>query len=142
MEKQAHLEQGKQQLKERLVRAGKATNEVFDLMKIPVEFLYRESLVEIGAQEAYIDELKDELKSLRSENKSLKSRVEQLTALCTDHRLQLRGDERIKKLKAKNEELTNRYHILKRNNAELVMRFVALESELKQLRELVAQASE
>ena len=48
--------------------------EVFDLMKIPVEALYREALCEIGEQEAYIEELKATIQQLEKENRELKNK--------------------------------------------------------------------
>lgn len=44
----------------------------FDLMKIPVEWLYREALYEIGEQESYIEELKAAIQTLQDENEKLK----------------------------------------------------------------------
>ena len=51
-----------------------------DLMKIPVEYLYKEALREIGEQEAYIDELKSTINDLRAElnNPSAKAEKQKL----------------------------------------------------------------
>ena len=53
--------------------------EAFDLMKIPIEWLYQDALREIGEQESYIEELKAEIENLQKEINDLKN-TEQLSA--------------------------------------------------------------
>lgn len=71
MEDSEKIKKGKNVLRIKL--KGKKYNESsFDLMKIPVEWLYQEALCEIGEQESYIEELKTDILSLQEENEKLK----------------------------------------------------------------------
>ena len=47
----------------RLKGKGIGDESVHDLLKLPIEVLYTEALREIGEQEAYIDELQNDIKS-------------------------------------------------------------------------------
>ena len=71
MEDSEKIKKGKNVFRIKL--KGKKYNESsFDLMKIPVEWLYQEALCEIGEQESYIEELKTDVLSLQEENEKLK----------------------------------------------------------------------
>lgn len=61
------------------LRGKKYDVEAFDLMKIPIEWLYQDALREIGEQESYIEELKAEIENLQKEINDLKN-TEQLSA--------------------------------------------------------------
>lgn len=91
MEDSEKIKKGKNVLRIKL--KGKKYNESsFDLMKIPVEWLYREALCEIGEQESYIEELKATIQTLQEENEKLKQGL-------------LKVDSRELRLEVKREEL-------------------------------------
>ena len=66
MEKSEKLKKGSEVVALRMRVKGHG-DEVFDLMKIPVEVLYREALCEIGEQKSYIEELEATVKQLKKE---------------------------------------------------------------------------
>lgn len=51
----------------------------FDLMKIPIEWLYQEALREIGEQESYIEELNANIRNLQNDNFELRRTLELIT---------------------------------------------------------------
>ena len=69
MDKDNCIKRGRDQLRIRLKSKGCSDESAHDLFKIPVEALYAEALREIGEQEAYIEELQNEIQSLKTENK-------------------------------------------------------------------------
>lgn len=72
------ITKGRDRLRVKL-RGKKYDVEAFDLMKIPIEWLYQDALREIGEQESYIEELKAEIENLQKEINDLKN-TEQLSA--------------------------------------------------------------
>lgn len=72
------ITKGRDRLRIKL-RGKKYDVEAFDLMKIPIEWLYQDALREIGEQESYIEELKAEIENLQKEINDLKN-TEQLSA--------------------------------------------------------------
>ena len=78
MDKDNHIKRGRDQLRIRLKSKGIGDESAHDLLKLPIEVLYTEALREIGEQEAYIDELQNEIKSLKTENKCLRINVDAL----------------------------------------------------------------
>lgn len=80
-----------------------------DLMKIPVEHLYKEALREIGEQEAYIDELKSTINDLRAElnNPSAKAEKQKLLKELKREDLYQNQKNVIKKCREENKKLKN-----------------------------------
>ena len=80
-----------------------------DLMKIPVEHLYKEALREIGEQEAYIDELKSTINDLRAElnNPSAKAEKQKLLKELKREELYQNQKNVLKKCREENKKLKN-----------------------------------
>ena len=74
------------------LKGKRQSDSSFDLMKIPVEWLYQEALCEIGEQESYIEELKAEIAKLQEENEEIKKGI-------------VKEDNRELRLEIKREEL-------------------------------------
>ena len=66
MDSKEKIRKGENVLRLKL-KDNKISESPFDLMKIPIEFLYEKALCEIGEQESYIEELKDVVQKLQTE---------------------------------------------------------------------------
>lgn len=99
------ITKGRDRLRVKL-RGKKYDVEAFDLMKIPIEWLYQDALREIGEQESYIEELKAEIMPLRKENNELKRTLQ----LITEERCSSRVDVK---------ELNATQYVLNSNNEEI-----------------------
>ncbi len=71
----------------------------FDLMKIPVEWLYSEALCKIGEQESYIEELKSHIEELKATTQKLQEENDKLKKGL------LKADNRALRLEVKREEM-------------------------------------
>lgn len=117
----------------RIKLKGKKYNESsFDLMKIPVEWLYQEALCEIGEQESYIEELKTDILSLPEENEKLKRGYTKSEN--RELRLEIKREElyqvqqrELRKYRQQRDELRNRIYDL----ITLVTKYQSEISELK-----------
>lgn len=117
----------------RIKLKGKKYNESsFDLMKIPVEWLYQEALCEIGEQESYIEELKTDILSLQEENEKLKRGYTKSEN--RELRLEIKREElyqvqqrELRKYRQQRDELRNRIYDL----ITLVTKYQSEISELK-----------
>ena len=119
----------------RLKGKSKGDESVHDLLKLPIEVLYTEALREIGEQEAYIDELQNEIKSLKTENKCLRINVDALAQQGKRDSKAIKREELYQQQNARNLALSRRNRELMNCNSELIARIVKLQSELKMLRE-------
>ena len=135
MDKDNHIKRGRDQLRIRLKSKGIGDESVHDLLKIPIEVLYAEALREIGEQEAYIDELQNEIKSLKTENKCLRINVDTLSLQGKSDSKAIKREELYQQQNARNLALSRRNKELVNCNSELITRIVKLQSELKMLRE-------
>lgn len=66
MDSKEKIRKGENVLRLKL-KDNKISESPFDLMKIPIEFLYEKALCEIREQESYIEELKDVIQKLQKE---------------------------------------------------------------------------
>jgi hypothetical protein len=135
MDKDNCIKRGRDQLRIRLKSKGCSDESAHDLFKIPVEALYAEALREIGEQEAYIDELQNEIKSLKTENKCLRINVDALAQQGKSDSKAIKREELYQQQNARNLALSRRNRELMNCNSELIARIVKLQSELKMLRE-------
>ena len=135
MDKDNHIKRGRDQLRIRLKSKGCSDESAHDLFKIPVEALYAEALREIGEQEAYIEELQNEIKSLKTENKCLRINVDTLSLQGKSDSKAIKREELYQQQNARNLALSRRNKELVNCNSELITRIVKLQSELKMLRE-------
>ena len=119
----------------RLKSKGCSYESAHDLFKIPVEALYAEALREIGEQEAYIEELQNEIKSLKTENKCLRINADTLSLQGKSDSKAIKREELYQQQNARNLALSRRNKELVNCNSELITRIVKLQSELKMLRE-------
>ena len=134
MDKDNHIKRGRDQLRVRLKSKGIGDESVHDLLKIPIEVLYAEALREIGEQEAYIDELQNEIKSLKTENKCMRINVDALAQQGKSDSRAIKREELYKLQNARNLALSRRNRELTTCNSELITRIVKLQSEIKMLR--------
>lgn len=131
MDDSEKIKKGKNVLRIKL--KGKKYNESsFDLMKIPVEWLYQEALCEIGEQESYIEELKTDILSLQKENENLKRGYTKSEN--RELRLEIKREElyqvqqrELRKSRLQREEMRNRIYDL----ITLVTKYQSEISELK-----------
>lgn len=131
MDDSEKIKKGKNVLRIKL--KGKKYNESsFDLMKIPVEWLYQEALCEIGEQESYIEELKADILSLQKENENLKRGYTKSEN--RELRLEIKREElyqvqqrELRKSRLQREEMRNRIYDL----ITLVTKYQSEISELK-----------
>lgn len=131
MEDSEKIKKGKNVLRIKL--KGKKYNESsFDLMKIPIEWLYQEALCEIGEQESYIEELKTDILSLQEENEKLKRGYTKSEN--RELRLEIKREElyqvqqrELRKYRQQRDELRNRIYDL----ITLVTKYQSEISELK-----------
>ena len=131
MEDSEKIKKGKNVLRIKL--KGKKYNESsFDLMKIPIEWLYQEALCEIGEQESYIEELKTDILSLQEENEKLKCGYTKSEN--RELRLEIKREElyqvqqrELRKYRQQRDELRNRIYDL----ITLVTKYQSEISELK-----------
>ena len=135
MDKEKHIKRGRDQMRIRLKGKSKGDESVHDLLKLPIEVLYTEALREIGEQEAYIDELQNEIKSLKTENKCLRINVDALAQQGKRDSKAIKREELYQQQNARNLALSRRNRELMNCNSELIARIVKLQSELKMLRE-------
>ena len=135
MDKDNCIKRGRDQLRIRLKSKGCSDESAHDLFKIPVEALYAEALREIGEQEAYIEELQNEIKSLKTENKCLRINVDTLSLQGKSDSKAIKREELYQQQNARNLALSRRNKELVNCNSELITRIVKLQSELKMLRE-------
>lgn len=135
MDKDNCMKRGRDQLRIRLKSKGCSDESAHDLFKIPVEALYAEALREIGEQEAYIEELQNEIKSLKTENKCLRINVDTLSLQGKSDSKAIKREELYQQQNARNLALSRRNKELVNCNSELITRIVKLQSELKMLRE-------
>ncbi len=131
MEDSEKIKKGKNVLRIKL--KGKKYNESsFDLMKIPIEWLYQEALCEIGEQESYIEELKTDILSLQEENEKLKrgytkSENRELRLEIKREKLYQVQQRELRKYRQQRDELRNRIYDL----ITLVTKYQSEISELK-----------
>lgn len=131
MEDSEKIKKGKNVLRIKL--KGKKYNESsFDLMKIPIEWLYQEAICEIGEQESYIEELKTDILSLQEENEKLKRGYTKSEN--RELRLEIKREElyqvqqrELRKYRQQRDELRNRIYDL----ITLVTKYQSEISELK-----------
>ena len=135
MDKEKHIKRGRDQMRIRLKGKSKGDESVHDLLKMRIEVLYTEALREIGEQEAYIDELQNEIKSLKTENKCLRINVDALAQQGKRDSKAIKREELYQQQNARNLALSRRNRELMNCNSELIARIVKLQSELKMLRE-------
>ena len=135
MDKDNHIKRGRDQLRIRLKSKGIGDESAHDLLKLPIEVLYTEALREIGEQEAYIEELQNEIKSLKTENKCLRINVDTLSLQGKSDSKAIKREELYQQQNARNLALSRRNKELVNCNSELITRIVKLQSELKMLRE-------
>ena len=135
MDKDNCIKRGRDQLRIRLKSKGCSDESAHDLFKIPVEALYAEALREIGEQEAYIEELQNEIQSLKTENKCLRINVDTLSLQGKSDSKAIKREELYQQQNARNLALSRRNKELVNCNSELITRIVKLQSELKMLRE-------
>ncbi len=135
MDKDNCIKRGRDQLRIRLKSKGCSDESAHDLFKIPVEALYAEALREIGEQEAYIEELQNEIKLLKTENKCLRINVDTLSLQGKSDSKAIKREELYQQQNARNLALSRRNKELVNCNSELITRIVKLQSELKMLRE-------
>lgn len=135
MDKDNCIKRGRDQLRIRLKSKGCSDESAHDLFKIPVEALYAEALRVIGEQEAYIEELQNEIKSLKTENKCLRINVDTLSLQGKSDSKAIKREELYQQQNARNLALSRRNKELVNCNSELITRIVKLQSELKMLRE-------
>lgn len=135
MDKDNCIKRGRDQLRIRLKSKGCSDESAHDLFKIPVEALYAEALRETGEQEAYIEELQNEIKSLKTENKCLRINVDTLSLQGKSDSKAIKREELYQQQNARNLALSRRNKELVNCNSELITRIVKLQSELKMLRE-------
>ena len=131
MDKDNCIKRGRDQLRIRLKSKGCSDESAHDLFKIPVEALYAEALREIGEQEAYIEELQNEIKSLKTENKCLRINVDTLSLQGKSDSKAIKREELYQQQNARNLALSRRNKELVNCNSELITRIVKLQSELK-----------
>ena len=132
-----HIKRGRNQLQVRLRTKCAGDESVYDLLKIPIDVLYKEALREIGEQESYIDELKDTIKKLNIENAIFKGNLERYMRINSEERMSIKREEMYALQKKKNSKLNAKIKYLKENLSELVLRIVKYEDELKLLRGLL-----
>lgn len=137
MDKEMHIKRGRDQMRIRLKGKGIGDESVHDLLKLPIEVLYTEALREIGEQEAYIDELQNEIKTLKTENKCLRINVDALALQCKSDGSAIKREELYKQQNARNLALSKRNKELMISNSELVAKIVQLQTELQTMREQV-----
>lgn len=135
MDKDNCIKRGRDQLRIRLKSKGCSDESAHDLFKIPVEALYAEALRETGEQEAYIEELQNEIQSLKTENKCLRINVDTLSLQGKSDSKAIKREELYQQQNARNLALSRRNKELVNCNSELITRIVKLQSELKMLRE-------
>ena len=135
MDKDNCIKRGRDQVRIRLKSKGCSDESAHDLFKIPVEALYAEALREIGEQEAYIEELQNEIQSLKTENKCLRINVDTLSLQGKSDSKAIKREELYQQQNARNLALSRRNKELVNCNSELITRIVKLQSELKMLRE-------
>ena len=135
MDKDNCIKRGRDQLRIRLKSKGCSDESAHDLFKIPVEALYAEALREIGELEAYIEELQNEIQSLKTENKCLRINVDTLSLQGKSDSKAIKREELYQQQNARNLALSRRNKELVNCNSELITRIVKLQSELKMLRE-------
>lgn len=137
MDNNEKIKKGKNILRIKL-KGKKYDTSSFDLMKIPVEWLYREALYEIGEQESYIEELKATIQTLQDENEKLKQGL--LKVDNRELRLAVKREEfyavqqsMLSNERKKNKELKNRVN-------ELISQVVSYQNKVielqKQLNEI------
>lgn len=129
MDKEMHIKRGRYQMRIRLKGKSKGDESVHDLLKLPIEVLYTEALREIGEQEAYIDELQNEIKTLKTENKCLRINVDALALQCKSDGRAIKREELYKQQNARNLALSKRNKELMISNSELVAKIVQLQTE-------------
>ena len=135
MDKETYIKRGRDQLRIRLKGRGIGDESVYDLLKLPIEVLYTEALREIGEQEVYIDELKNDIKLLKAENKSLRLNVDTLALQGKKYGKEIKREELYQLQNARNLALSKRNKELMNSNSELVAKIVRLQTELQTLRE-------
>lgn len=125
------IKKGKNVLRIKL-KSKKYNESSFNLMKIPIEWLYQEALCEIGEQESYIEELKADILSLQEENENLKRGYAKREN--RELRLEIKREElyqvqqrELRKYRLQKEELRNRIYDL----IALVTKYQREISELK-----------
>lgn len=126
MDKSEKIKKGKNILRIKL-KDKKNIESSFDLMKIPVEWLYQEALCEIGEQESYIEELKANIEELKATIAKLQEEKAIIKEGIT------KEDSRELRLEVKREEL---YKIQKQVNKK----YLEQKKELRnRVNELIAQ---
>ena len=111
----------------------------YELLKLPIEVLYKNALQEIGALEAYIEELNNTIKRLKEENKSLQQFKEALYASTKEVREAIRREDMYQQRLEECNRLKNELRSLYESRSSVIMKLVAVQNELEQIKNNKAQ---
>ena len=111
----------------------------YELLKLPIEVLYKNALQEIGALEAYIEELNNTIKRLKEENKSLQQFKEALYASTKEVREAIRREDMYQQRLEECNRLKNELRSLYESRSSVIMKLVAAQNELEQIKNNKAQ---
>ncbi|MBO5350633.1 MAG: hypothetical protein J6A66_03400 [Alistipes sp.] len=105
-----------------------------ELMKLPIEALYKTALQEIGAQKAYIDEQNDTIKKLRCEIKTLRKFESAFNAASKEERMAIRQEEMYQVLRSQLKHLREDLKSMRESRGQLIVKLIATQNELEQLK--------
>ena len=111
----------------------------YELLKLPIEVLYKNALQEIGALEAYIEELNNTIKRLKEENKNLQQFKEALYASTKEAREAIRREDMYQQRLEECNRLKNELRSLYESRSSVIMKLVAVQNELEQIKNNKAQ---
>ena len=128
------IKKGRDRLRIKL-RGKKYDVEAFDLMKIPVEWLYQDALREIGEQESYIEELKAENMNLQKEIRDLNNAqqlsIEEKRAIGKEIKREELYEKQLEMIRAYRKEIRG----LKNTVRDLILKCVKLQNQVENLQE-------
>ena len=134
MDNNDKIKKGRDRLRIKL-RGKKYDVETFDLMKIPVEWLYQDALREIGEQESYIEELKAENMNLQKEIRDLNNAqqlsIEEKRAIGKEIKREELYDKQLEMIRAYRKEIRG----LKNTVRDLILKCVKLQNQVENLQE-------
>ena len=134
MDNKDKIKKGRDRLRIKL-RGNKYDVEAFDLMKIPVEYLYQDALREIGEQESYIEELEAEIKNLQKDICDLKNAQQ----LSIEEKRAIGKEVKREELYKKQLEMIRVYRMeirgLKNTVRDLILKCVKLQNQVENLQE-------
>lgn len=105
-----------------------------ELMKLPIEALYKTALQEIGAHKAYIDEQNDTIKKLRCEIKTLRKVESAFNAATKEERMAIKREEIYQELRSQLKHLREELKSLRESRCQLIVKLIATQNELEQLK--------